>query len=171
MVDKITTERLCLDGLTLHHDSFILKLVNSDGWLKFIGDRNVHSIHDAQAYIHKIIDNPNVQYWIVTLRATDCAIGIVTLIKREYLKYHDIGFAFLPRYGKKGYAYESAKAVLNKLIKDPLHTHILGATNKTNHYSIRLLEKLGLKFEEEMLIENETLLLYSLETCMQQRNL
>jgi [ribosomal protein S5]-alanine N-acetyltransferase len=171
MIDKITTERLRLDELTLHHDSFILELVNSPGWIQFIGDRHIHSIDNAQEYIRKIMDNPNVQYWIVTIQDTDYAIGIVTLIKRDYLKHHDIGFAFLPQYEKKGYAYESVKAVLNKLIQDSLHTHILGATTKQNHYSIRLLEKLGLKFEEEILIENETLLLYSLETGLQQSNL
>jgi hypothetical protein len=33
--------------------SFILRLVNDPDWLRFIGDRNVHNLADAQVYIRE----------------------------------------------------------------------------------------------------------------------
>jgi RimJ/RimL family protein N-acetyltransferase len=41
------TERLLLRPFNTDDAPFILELVNSPGWLQFIGDRNIHSIEDA----------------------------------------------------------------------------------------------------------------------------
>ena len=49
MQNHISTERLLLDLLTLEDHEFIMQLVNSKGWIQFIGDRNVHTKEDAIA--------------------------------------------------------------------------------------------------------------------------
>ena len=116
METLIHTDRLSIGPLLSTDTMFISELVNSKGWLQFIGDRKVHSPEDAAAYIEKINDNPHVTYWVARLKDTGTAAGVVTLIKREYLEHHDIGFAFLPVFAGKGYAYEAAKAVLYKII-------------------------------------------------------
>jgi [ribosomal protein S5]-alanine N-acetyltransferase len=157
----LTTERLELAPLFLSDDSFILELVNTQGWLEFIGNRNIHSLEDAQAYIHKIENNVNATYWKVCLKEAQTPIGIITFIKREYLQQHDIGFAFLPRFGNKGYAFEAANAVLNQLRLSDF-TRILAMTMPQNTSSIRLLERLGLQFVREIDIEKEILHLYSI---------
>ena len=60
----------------------------------------------------------------------------------------DIGFAFLPRFWAKGYAYESASAVM-AYGKDVLGLkRIVAITSPNNHASAKLLEKLGLRFEQ-----------------------
>ena len=94
----MSTERLYLESLTFHDNEFILELVNSKGWLKFIGDRNIKSLSDSSTYIQKILDNPNTIYWVVKIKNSKTNIGIITFIKRDYLEHHDIGFAFLPDY-------------------------------------------------------------------------
>ncbi len=48
------TKRLTLRKLGKEDCSFILELVNSDGWLEFIGDRNVRSENDSLKYIESI---------------------------------------------------------------------------------------------------------------------
>lgn len=103
----ISTPRTFIRPLEQGDSVFILELVNSDGWLQFIGDRQVGSVDAALAYIKKILESPHITYRVVNLQDQNIPIGIVTLIKKDYLPFHDIGFAFLPAFAGKGYAYEA----------------------------------------------------------------
>lgn len=157
-----TTERLSLERLSDNDADFILELVNTAGWLKFIGDRNVRTKEDGLAYIQKINANANIIYWVVRLHDTLAQIGIVTLIKRDYLDHHDIGFAFLPHYAKQGFAYEATNTVLQDLFFDKKHKTILASTITNNDSSIHLLKKLGFIFTKELKIGNDELYLFSI---------
>ena len=156
----IITERLIIQPLTLNDDSFILELVNTEGWIKFIGNRNVTSTSESGAYIQKILENKNISYWVVKLKDSQDSIGIITYIKRDYLPHHDIGFAFLPNFSKQGYAFEATTAVLQKLVSERNLSYILATTVPENINSIKLLKKMGLVFEKEMEVENEKLHVY-----------
>lgn len=90
----IETPRLILNSLNLNDNQFIFGLLNAEGWIKFIGDRNIASKEDAQTYIQKILDNKNIFYWIVKLKDPGEKIGLVTFIKRDYLSHHDIVLHF-----------------------------------------------------------------------------
>jgi len=151
-----TTERLTLKPLDNSDANFILELVNTDGWLTFIGNKNINSIEDATAYIQKINDNENINYWSVKLKDTSLPVGLITLIKRDYLEYQDIGFAFLPAFYNKGYAFEAANTILSHLKSKNIKT-INAVTLPANNISIKLIQKLGLRFEKE--IENENIIL------------
>lgn len=157
---QLTTARLLIEPISLSDNAFILELVNTDGWLKFIGNRNINSEMEAAAYIQKIIDNPNTGYSVVKLK-DKTKIGIVTFIKRDYLEHHDIGFAFLPKFGNNGYAYEAASAVLMNVTRICNLSHILATTVPENINSIKLLKKLRLFFEKEIEVENIKLHVYS----------
>ena len=160
MLTSITTERLLLDRLAIGDGKFILELVNTDGWLRFIGNRKINSEADATAYIQTLIENPNINYWVARLQGTDTAIGIITFIKREVLAYHDIGFALLPAYERKGYAYEAARAILFGIAHSAKHTHVSGITNVNNGAAIKLLKKLGFEFQNWISVENENMAVY-----------
>jgi RimJ/RimL family protein N-acetyltransferase len=164
MQQNYTTNRLQLDILALQNAEFIMELLNTPGWIQFIGDRNITSKEKATEYIEKIMANPNVTYWVVSIKDSKTAIGLVTLIKRDYLEHHDIGFAFLPQYNGKGYALEASAEILSALTTDPAHTHIVAITLKENANSINLLKKMGLRFDKEVIDNGETLLLYSAST-------
>ena len=148
--DKLKTDRLSLENLEIKDHKFIFELLNTEGWLKFIGDRNVHSDTDAIAYIERIMGNPNLNYWVVKLKNNQTALGIITFIQRDYLEHPDIGFAFLPQYSGKGYAFEATIAVLKSIFQTENLSHILATTIPKNVNSIKLLEKLGLRFEREI---------------------
>ena len=156
----ITTERLFLEPLSESDDNFIMELLNTEGWIKYIGNRNINSKEDAIAYIQRINDNTNITYWTTKLKDTKIAIGLVTLIKRDYLEHNDIGFAFLPNYSNKGYAVEATKAVLSYLVEEKSISHIFAVILPENTGSIKLIEKLGLRFEKVVEIENEVLSVY-----------
>ena len=163
MINSTSTERLSLDILTPEDHEFIIQLVNTKGWLKFIGNRNVYSKEEALAYIDKILATENLFYWVVRKKNEKLPIGIISFLKRQYLDHFDIGFAFLPEFMGFGYAYEAAKKILfiagmNK--KYP----ILATTVPGNTDSIKLLNKLGLHFEKELEIGNERIHVYTNET-------
>lgn len=161
MQTEINTERLILNLITEDYDDFMLALVNTEGWLQFIGDRNVHSKQDAIAYIKRIKNTQNLFYWVVRLKDMHTPLGIISFLKRSYLEHFDIGFAFLPEFNGCGYAYEAAEKVLSIASKKAEYSPILATTIPQNTSSIKLLIKLGLHFEKELEVANEKLHIYS----------
>ncbi|MFT3795308.1 GNAT family N-acetyltransferase [Flavobacterium sp.] len=157
----VKTDRLGLQPLDTADAEFIFELVNTKGWLTFIGDRNVHNLEDAKNYLQRILQNPNVTYWVVKRLEDDAKIGIITYIKRDYLAHHDIGFAFLPEFSKSGYAYEASRAILNELSQGKEKPTVLATTKAENGSSIKLLEKLGLYYDHAIEVEGEPLLVFS----------
>ena len=162
MISNYKTERLVLRELTAADNQFIFELLNTAGWIKFIGNRNIKTIEDADNYIQKIITNPNISYRVVTLTDNQTAIGLVTFIKRDYLDHPDIGFAFLPAYNKQGYAFEATKEVLTNLLYQSDYSTILATTIPENNLSIQLLKKLGFSFSKEITYEGELLQVFSI---------
>ena len=148
----IETNRLILRRLLIEDADFILELVNEPSWLRFIGDKGVRSTADARDYILK---GPVESYgrfgfglYLAELKDDRTPIGICGLIKRESLKDVDLGFAFLPKFWGNGYAYESASAVM-AYGKSALDLNrIVAVTTPDNYSSIKVLEKLGFRFEQ-----------------------
>jgi ribosomal-protein-alanine N-acetyltransferase len=164
MQNTYFTNRLSLQKINLNDAAFILELVNTPKWIEFIGNRNVHSPKDAENYIHKILLGKNTQYWVVKLKESYTAIGVITLLKRDYLSEPDIGFAFLNQYKKQGYALEAAA----EIIKHALFTYktVSAITLAHNADSISLLEKLDFIFKSELNIEGEKLLHYQIDLSL-----
>ncbi len=162
MQNNYSTTRLLLNELTLSDTEFILELVNSPEWIKFIGNRDIKNKEEATAYIRDLINNPDINYWVVKIRDGQIPIGIVTFIKHDYLDHHDIGFAFLAKYTKKGYAHEATMVVLSDTLKGPGCTQVLAVTVKENSASIQLLRNLGFQFINKIQRGNEKLLLYTI---------
>ena len=160
MIEQLVTPRLTMQILDDKDAAFIRNLVNTEGWIKFIGDRKIHSDDEAINYIHRIKNTPDFTYWVVRLRETMVPIGIISFLKRIYLDHFDIGFAFLPEFNGQGYAYEAALEVMTKLRKQRGHTTILATTISANASSIKLLGKLGFHFEKEIQLENEKIDVY-----------
>jgi [ribosomal protein S5]-alanine N-acetyltransferase len=156
----IDTNRLVVEPISEMEAQFVFELLNTEGWIKYIGDRNITSESDAAAYINKIREDPNITYWTVKLKPGRIAIGVVTLIKRDYLEFNDIGFAFLPKFSGKGYAYEAANAVLLNLVKSGSLDHVVAITMDENPASIKLIERLGLQFKKNMSRNEDSLRLY-----------
>lgn len=148
----LETERLVLRQFSAEDAAFILELVNEPSFIQNIGDRRVRTLEDAQAYI---LNGPIASYakngfglYLVALKETNEAIGMCGLIKRQTLEDVDIGYAFLPKFWSKGYAVESAQAV-KAYAKDVIGLkRIVAITDPANAGSIRVLEKLGLRFEK-----------------------
>ncbi len=160
MFKTTETERLKIRPMCLQDAEFILSLVNSAGWIKYIGDRKINNIHDSEQYIQKIRSNPNYFYHIFELKGTAIPIGIVTFLFREDYKYPDIGFAILPTYENKGYAFEASKKYLDTVCETESIQKVIAITLPQNSSSIKLLQKLGLNYKEIIMEGEEQLLLF-----------
>lgn len=148
----LETDRLILRRLTEADDGFIFGLVNQPSWLEFIGDKGVRSLADARDYIRKgpvdMYERHGFGLYLTQLKHVGTPIGICGLIKRDSLPDADVGFAFLPEYWGRGYAYEAAAAVVAYGNQSLGLKRILAITSLHNESSIRLLEKIGLKFQQ-----------------------
>jgi RimJ/RimL family protein N-acetyltransferase len=147
----LETDRLILRRMRATDAEFILRLLNEPSWLEFIGDKGVRNLDDARNYI---LDGPVKMYerfgfgmYLAELKANGVPLGMCGLIKRDTLPDVDIGFAFLPEFWGRGYAYEAACAVMDYGRRIFGLKRIVAITAPGNATSIRLLEKMGLGFE------------------------
>lgn len=141
------TVRLSLRELTAEDAAFILQLLNTEGWLKYIGDRKVHTMKQAVRYI---TEGPVASYqahgfglWAVISKAEQKPVGICGLIKRDNLAHPDLGFAFLPEHMGKGFALESAEMVIRHAFEQIKLQQVLAITLPENEACIKLLQRVG----------------------------
>jgi len=150
----LETERLTLRHAELDDAAFVLRLLNEPSFLQFIGDRGVRTLDDAAKYIAERLiasyERNGFGLWVVERKESAGAIGISGLVKRDTLPDPDIGFAILPEFWSKGYAFESAAGVKQHAIDVLKLTRLLAITNPENTGSIRIVEKLGLMFLHTM---------------------
>jgi ribosomal-protein-alanine N-acetyltransferase len=156
----IETPRLTLRRLTDEDAEFIVGLLNEPSFLQFIGDRCVRTVEDARAYIQK---GPAASYerfgfglLLVTRNEDGAPIGMCGLLKRDALEDVDVGFAFRPAYWARGYAVEAASAVIAHGETVFGLRRVAAITQPDNAGSIRVLEKLGLRFERMITMPGET---------------
>jgi RimJ/RimL family protein N-acetyltransferase len=147
---------------------FFLKLVNTPKWKKYIGDRDVNTVEDAKNYIKERMLPQLIKLgfgnYLVIRKDDNLKMGTCGLYDREGIQGVDIGFAFLPEFEKKGYAYEAAQKVKTIGVEVFNISKISGITIPENIASQKLLEKLGLKFIKIISLPNdsEELMLYEL---------
>jgi RimJ/RimL family protein N-acetyltransferase len=146
----LATERLVLRTLTPDDAPFYLELVNDPAFLEYIGDRGIRTLDAAR---EAIANGPVAMQaalghslYVVELKDGGAPIGMCGLIKRETLDDVDIGYAFLPRYRSRGYAYEAAAAVFAHAPTLGIR-RLLAIASPGNAASIALLCKLGLRFQ------------------------
>jgi RimJ/RimL family protein N-acetyltransferase len=147
----LETERLILRHLAMSDAEFILTLLNEPSFLRYIGDKKVRTREDAEQYM---LNGPIASYerngfglYLTALKESGTPIGLCGLLKREELPDPDIGFALLPDFWNKGFAFEAANRVLEDARGRLKLPRILAITNLDNDASIKLLQRLGLSFE------------------------
>jgi RimJ/RimL family protein N-acetyltransferase len=143
---------------------FVLRLVNEPAFLRYIGDRGVHTLDDARRYI---ADGPVAGYardgyglMRVERKSDGAALGMCGVLKRDSLPEPDLGFSFFPEYWSQGYALESARATLLHARGTIGLGRILAITTQDNEPSMRLLGKLGFRFERLVTMGDEELRLF-----------
>ena len=157
---RIETARLSLRWLDARDAEFIYRLVNDSDWLRFIGDKQVHDLDSARAYIET---GPQAMYRHfgfglnrIALRESDTPIGICGLLQRDSLPDCDLGFALLPEFRGQGYAFEAAGAVLRHGFSELDKKRVAALVNAANRASIGLLGHLGFRRDSSISMEPDT---------------
>lgn len=148
----IETKRLILRKFTLDDAAFMLELLNTPAWLRFIGDRGVRTIEESEQYLLdgniKSYQENGFGFYVVAIKETNESIGICGIKKREELDDIDIGFGFLPQFIGKGYGYEAGSATLDYALNVLKIKRIVAIVDPENTASISLIKKIGLQFEK-----------------------
>ena len=148
------TARLNIRPFNEDDASFVNKLYNTDGFLRFIGDRNIRSDNDAREFLRNgpitMYRDHGVGLCMVEDKESGVPLGCCGLIKRDSLDDIDIGYAFMPGFEGRGYCSEAAEAVMVFARNELSLPRVVAITQADNLGSIRVLEKLGLRFEENI---------------------
>lgn len=156
----LETDRLRLRTLTPDDAEFMLGLLNEPSFIRNIGDRGVRTVEDARSYI---LNGPVASYekhgfglWLVEVKKSGAPIGICGLLKRDAMDDTELGYALTPQYWSKGYALESASAVMAYAREELGLKRVVAITDTGNEGSIRLLEKIGFKYEKLIRLSDDS---------------
>jgi RimJ/RimL family protein N-acetyltransferase len=154
MEPVLATPRLILRRLGPGDAAFMLELMNEPPYHENIGDRGVRTASDASRYIEEkyISSYESLGYglYLVELKDEQIPIGICGLVRRKTLDHPDVGFAILQRRWSMGYAYEAARATLDYAQGSLGLPYVYGVVTPRNSRSIRLLERLGLRYKRTL---------------------
>jgi RimJ/RimL family protein N-acetyltransferase len=148
---EIETPRLVLRRFVFDDAPQVVELLTQPSFLQNIGDRGVRNVEDAHRYLR---EGPMAMYeqygfglWHVSRRSDGEFVGMCGLLKRDILPDADIGYAYLPEHWGQGYAFEAARAALDHGVRKFGLKRLIGVVSDHNTGSIRVLEKLGMRFE------------------------
>ena len=152
MAFTLETERLQLREFIPEDAGFALRQLNEPSFIENIADRGVRDLEQARAYL---LNGPIAGYenngyglWAVVEKSSGQIIGMCGLIKRPNLDHADLGYAFLPEYFGKGFAFEACTASIAAASRNFGMPQLLAIVNPDNTPSRRLLEKLGFRLQE-----------------------
>lgn len=153
------TDRLWLRPTDETDAPFIIRLVNSPKWIRFIGPRNVHSEEEAIAYIDRMMMSQQRRLGFsnyTLLRKDDkVKLGFCGLYDRQGIDGFDIGYALLEEFEGNGYAYEAACKVRDLAFDEFGIDELQAITDPENKASQVILERLGLQFQHKVTLPNE----------------
>jgi RimJ/RimL family protein N-acetyltransferase len=139
--------------------AFILRLLNEPSFLHYVGDKGVRTLDDARRYIR---EGPVASYqehgfglYLVERRGDGVEVGMCGLLRRDSLDDADLGFALIPEAWSQGYACEASRAVLGRARDEHGLSRVVAITAPDNDASIRVLEKIGFRFEEMIRVSDE----------------
>lgn len=141
------TERVQLRELSVS-DAEPFFLLNSDPEiLKYTGDKPFLSVSEAEAFLKNYTEYQKNGFgrWAVISKESDTFLGWCGL-KLNEANFVDLGFRFFQHEWGKGYATESARASLEYGFNTLGINEIIGRAALENKASIKVLQKLHMKF-------------------------
>lgn len=133
---------------------FVIELLNDPDWITNIGQRNVSTCEQAEAYLREgprgMCERLGFGLYLVERLADGSPVGMCGLLKRDALPDVDIGYALLPAARGQGFAREAARAMLAWGRQQLSLARIVAIVTPTNRPSLALLEQLGFADEGEV---------------------
>jgi len=133
--------------------------------MRYVGERGVLSREDAWRQLAMLAGHWQLRgfgMWALEERATGAFIGRVGLHFPDGWPDRELAWALARSHWHKGFAFEAASAALAHAF-DSLHwPRAISLIDPANNRSIRLAERLGERFEQEVEVRGHRVSLYSL---------
>lgn len=162
----LQTDRLALREMESRDAPFIVELLTDPSFLANIGDRGVHDLDSARTYIARWKTNyarDGYGLWLVERRDTGETVGMCGIVRRDTLPAPDIGYALLPRHWSKGYAVEACAAVRDHAMRTLGLPRLLAIVAPGNAASVKVLDRIGLRFQDTVRVGEDDLQLFALD--------
>ena len=151
MKTLIETERLLLREITLNDTAKMFKLHSNPDVQKYTGEPMIESKEEMEQAIQARVGN-YAKYgygrWATFLKDGMQFIGWAGLAYLPEFDEIDLGYRFLPTYWGMGFATEASHAILTYGFDTLKLKRIIAIAMKGNKASIRVMEKVGMKFDK-----------------------
>ncbi len=143
----LETERLRLREFTPKDAQSMFDLNADPEVIKYTGDLPFESVEQAKAFLQNYNDYQENGFgrWAMISKAENEFIGWCGLKLNEE-ELIDLGFRVFRKHWNKGYASEAAKACIRYGFETLGFDQIIGRVLSENTASIKVLEKLGMKY-------------------------
>lgn len=147
----LETDRLVLREFTVA-DAEAFFLLNSDPEvIRYTGDPGVRDVAEARTVL---LERPIADYqkhgygrWACIDKATGELIGFAGLKYLDELQDVDLGYRLRAAWWGRGLATEASRAVVDYGFQTLGLPHVLGLVDPENPRSVRVLDKLGFRYE------------------------
>lgn len=147
----LETPRLLLRELHPNDAEQFYQLNLNPNVIKYTGNSAFKNVEEALQFLENYQDYKQNGYgrWAVIDKSTDEFLGWCGLKYDKELDETDIGFRFFEHHWNKGYATESAKSCIIYGFENLQLETIIGRAMQGNIASIKVLEKIGLRYKKE----------------------
>lgn len=150
----IETKRLILRNLTLADANAMFELDSDPLVQRFVGNKPIKSLTEAKKNI-EFIQAQYLQNGVGRLAVIEKETGdflgwgglkLITEEMNGHLNFYELGYRFMPKYWRKGFATEVANASIKYGFTELELNNIYAIADNENHASKNVLEKVGFKF-------------------------
>ncbi|HRH01543.1 MAG TPA: GNAT family N-acetyltransferase [Bacteroidia bacterium] len=144
----LETQRMLLREFDVADAPFFMELNASPEVLKYTGDKPFESLDLAKKFLLNYSEYQlhGMGRWLCVQKETFSPLGWCGLRYQTKTKEVDIGFRFLQKFWKMGFATEAAKACICYGFEKLHLNEIIGRAMVQNKASIVVLEKIGMNF-------------------------
>ena len=161
MAEILTTPRLKLRPFTLADVPAMYRLGADPAVMRYIGSAPMQTEDEALAYLqsHPLTDYQRTGFGRLAILLPDSGdiIGFCGLKWVDEIHGFDLGYRLLPQYWGQGLVVDAALAVLNDAHRRSVccprglqQDQIFGLVHPDNLSSIRVLEKLGFTYQQDI---------------------
>ena len=161
----LETNRLILREMNLDDAKSCYELNLNPNVIRYTGDSAFKNVEEAREFLKNYQDYKLNGFgrWAVIEKTEARFIGWCGLKFDEVKNETDIGFRLFEEEWNKGYATESASACLQYGFKNLNLKRIVGRAMKENIGSIKVLEKIGLKYERDIELDAKEAVIYTIQ--------
>ncbi len=167
----ISTSRLYLRRFQASDDKDFFLLNSDQDVIRYTGDSPFENITAANLFLRNYNHYEQYGYgrWAVINKIQNQFIGWCGLKYSSELDEVDIGFRFFKKFWNQGFATEAAAASLHYGFDHLGLEQIVGRAMKANTASVRVLEKLGMRYLEDRIMDGEPGVVYIASSDLRNR--